>query len=138
MTEADLPVVLAIERAAFPGPWTAEMFRAADDFPCTAWMVRRGSESVGYAVFTVVADTCDLLNIAVAPAARRTGVGRFLLEAVMEDARTRGAAEIWLDVRASNAEAQRLYEQAGFRAVDRRKKYYQQEGEDALVMHRKL
>jgi ribosomal protein S18 acetylase RimI-like enzyme len=75
--------------------------------------------------------------LAVHPSARRSGLGRELLDAWEADVRTRGALKVWLDVRPSNEAALRLYQGAGYRSTGKRSRYYH-DGEDALLLERTL
>ncbi|HLU26651.1 MAG TPA: ribosomal protein S18-alanine N-acetyltransferase [Longimicrobiales bacterium] len=131
----DLPQVMRIEYASYTTPWTEATFR---ELLRRSDAVILGAEAegrlVGYAVFWVVADQGELGNIAVAPDWRGRGVGKKLLEAVIEQARGRAVRELFLEVRVSNEPARRLYETHGFREVGRRKNYYSVPTEDALVM----
>lgn len=93
--------------------------------------------AVGFALFRTVADEAELLTIAVDPACRRRGIGRQLLRLVIACARKRGGHSLFLEVGADNADARRLYDQTGFRAVGRRAAYYARPArppEDAVVM----
>ncbi len=85
----------------------------------------------------ITEDVAEIDMLAVHPAARRTGLGRRLLDAWEADVRTRGAARVWLDVRPSNEAALRLYRGAGYRPTGRRPRYYH-DGEDALLLERTL
>jgi ribosomal-protein-alanine N-acetyltransferase len=76
----------------------------------------------------------DIQTIAVAPAARRSGLGRTLMLALIGEARKRGAREVFLEVRADNPGAQTLYRQLGFDEIGVRPRYYEPDGVDALVM----
>jgi ribosomal-protein-alanine N-acetyltransferase len=82
-------------------------------------------------------DVAEIDMLAVHPSARRSGLGRRLLDAWEADVRTRGAAKVWLDVRPSNEAALRLYQRAGYRSTGRRPGYYH-DGEDALLLERAL
>jgi ribosomal-protein-alanine N-acetyltransferase len=95
-------------------------------------------EVLAYSIAWFAADEANLANLAVAPAHRRRGCGRALLDDLLAEARRRGAVSVWLEVRAGNAAAQRLYLDHGFRVVAVRKAYYRKEGEDALVMMKDL
>lgn len=75
-------------------------------------------------------------TIAVAPSAQRRGIGTALLVRLLDEAQRRGAAYVDLEVRADNANAQRLYERHGFEPIARRREYYQPSGTDAIVMRR--
>ncbi len=87
-----------------------------------------------YAVVWYVAREAELGNLAVAGSWRRLGLGRRLLDWALEKAQERGAERIFLEVRYSNTEAQRLYERRGFMQVGVRRRYYRAPAEDARVM----
>jgi [ribosomal protein S18]-alanine N-acetyltransferase len=91
----------------------------------------------GMVLFRVAADQAEVLTLAVAPAARRRGIGAALLAAAMQDAGRRGAAALFLEVAGANAAARALYARMGFRDVGRRRRYYA-DGTDALVMRAAL
>ena len=88
----------------------------------------------GYVVAIDAADEGEILNLAVAAAGRRHGVGRALVEAVVQALTSGGARHIYLEVRESNAPARALYATHGFREVGRRKQYYRRPVEDAIVL----
>jgi ribosomal-protein-alanine N-acetyltransferase len=141
MRTADLPHVMEIERVAYSTPWPESSFRGLLDRPDTALFVaesREASEIAGYAVSWAVADQGELGNIAVAPSWRHRGVGRILLEQVIETMRHWGVRELFLEVRPSNTIAQHLYRQHDFYEVGRRRGYYSSPTEDALVMRRAI
>ncbi len=134
---ADLPQVIAIERRAFPTPWSLAMFvleLSKSSGVCLAATV--GGRVVGYVVCSRYADVWHVMNVAVDPDQRRRGLGRALLEHLLGEV-GEGAA-LTLEVRRTNASAMRLYERLGFRAAGIRRRYYQDNGEDALVMWRNL
>jgi [ribosomal protein S18]-alanine N-acetyltransferase len=138
MSYADLAMVMEIERASFTMPWTEETFRGllrrSDSLLWVAESKREGV--VGYAAVWIVLDQAELGDIAVADGWRRRGVGRRLLETVLEAMAERSVRELYLEVRPSNREARRLYERYGFEEVGRRKDYYARPREDALVLRR--
>lgn len=138
-TYEHLPALAAIEQASFSWPWTLEQFRQelAKPYSHTLIALLHTSDSptvVGYAVFWVVADELHLLNLAVAPLYRRRGIGRALLNEVLSHGRNLGARIAWLEVRPSNTAALALYSSLGFRQVMVRKRYYVENGEDALIL----
>jgi len=136
MTAAHLPQVAALEKLCFPAdPWSEALFRNALDSPNAAVLLAEGGNGSiwGYAVLSVVLDEGNLDNIAVAPEARRRGVGDALLSAFVGFGRDRLSA-LTLEVRASNVAAIALYEKHGFAAVGRRKNYYDAPREDAVLM----
>ena len=140
MALADLDSVLAIERASFPTPWSrgAFVYELEQNGVARCWVGRVGGELVGYLCLWEVASELHITNLAVHPAWRRQGIARTLLGAILEDARHRRLALAVLEVRPTNVEAQRLYERFGFRVIGRRKGYYPDTGEDALIMEADL
>jgi [ribosomal protein S18]-alanine N-acetyltransferase len=139
MTAADLMAVMAIEQTAFSMPWRESTFESllhrsdADLIAAVA-----DGRLVGYAVCWTVVDQAELGNVAVDVEWRNRGVGRRLVEAALERARRRAAEECFLEVRESNRSAQSLYEKCGFRSIGRRRRYYSNPTEDALVMRAPL
>jgi ribosomal-protein-alanine N-acetyltransferase len=131
----DLPQVIAIERRAFPTPWSLSMFvleLSKASGVCLA--AEESRRIVGYLVCSRYADVWHLMNIAVDPAQRRRGVASALLAAMLERA---GRDESYtLEVRPSNAGAIALYERFGFRSAGTRRRYYSDTGEDAVIMWR--
>jgi len=91
-------------------------------------------EVSGYSIALSVLDESEILNIAVDPTRRGLGLGGLLLDSAMGQARSRGAAAVFLEVRESNESARRLYASRGFNEISRRKKYYRNPAEDALVL----
>ena len=134
---ADLPQVIAIERRAFPTPWSLAMFvleLSKASGVCLAATV--DGRVAGYVVCSRYADVWHVMNVAVDPEHRRRGIGAALLEHLL--AEVGDDAALTLEVRRTNAQAMRLYERHGFRAAGVRRRYYQDNGEDALVMWRNL
>lgn len=95
-------------------------------------------ELVGFGGYSIAADQADVIDVAVAPACRRRGIARTLMQTVLADASARGAAAIFLEVRASNVPAISLYTALGFSACGVRKNYYANPREDAVLMTRPL
>jgi [ribosomal protein S18]-alanine N-acetyltransferase len=126
--------VHAIEQGVFADPWSTQDFRdcLASD---AVFLVAENADQVdGYVVAIDAADEGEILNLAVAPQGRRRGLGRALVERVLDVLSGRGARQIYLEVRESNAPARRLYAALGFREVGRRKEYYRRPVEDAIVL----
>jgi ribosomal-protein-alanine acetyltransferase len=140
MGRADLGAVMAIERAAFSMPWRATTFESLLQRTDADLIAAVDAEDrlVGYAVVWTVVDQAELGNVAVDVEWRKRGVGRRLVEEALERARGRSAEECFLEVRESNRDAQALYERCGFRAIGRRRRYYSNPTEDALVMRAEL
>jgi ribosomal-protein-alanine N-acetyltransferase len=139
MERQDLDAVLAIERRAFAKPWSREFFEkelAAAQAQCTVGVAPGGGPApriVGYTVCWRVLDELHLLNVAVHHGVRGSGLGRRLVEAALDQARRTGARVVYLEVRAGNVSARRLYRRLGFREVGVRRGYYGV-GQDAIVM----
>lgn len=137
MREADLERVLQIEHESYSTPWPESSFRGLLRRSDATLLVADTNATVaGYAVSWAVLDQGELGNIAVAPEYRRRGIARVLIEAVIDDMKDRGVRELFLEVRVSNVPAQTLYDQYGFEVIGRRRNYYENPVEDALVMRR--
>ena len=135
MTTADLPRVLEIENACFSTPWKDATFRGLMRRTDTdLYVAELEDRIVGYSACWTVIDQSELGNVAVAPEARGRGVGGTLVDVVVERVKERGAHELFLEVRESNLVAQSIYRDRGFSVVGRRRSYYAQPTEDALVM----
>jgi ribosomal-protein-alanine N-acetyltransferase len=136
LTYADLPQVISIERRAFPTPWSLAMFVLELSKPggvCLAAV--RDERIVAYCICSRYDVVWHLMNIAVDPGHRREGLATALLTELVH--RVGGeAARVTLEVRESNHGAIDLYERFGFLAAGLRRRYYQDNGEDALIMWR--
>lgn len=141
MTEDRLDQVVAIERDAYPHPWTRGNFSDSLRSGYHAQLLCAGDAVLGYFVAMKGVDEVHLLNITVAPECQGQGFSRVMLDALAIWSRSQGAQWLWLEVRAGNARAQRVYERYGFRRVGERKSYYPSHAgrrEDAIVMSYKL
>lgn len=140
MTVESLDGVMALEAEVYPFPWTRGNFVDSLVAGYTAWTLNRPTgELVGYCVAMAGAAEMHLLNITVAPALRRGGHARRLLDALLEVCSASGAERLWLEVRQSNAAAREAYRRLGFATVGLRKGYYpapESSREDAVVMTR--
>lgn len=138
LSYSDLPQVLAVERRSFPTPWSLAMFVLELSKPtsvCLAAM--RDGALVGHLICSRYDTVWHLMNIAVDPGARRQGVATALLSALIERIDDgAGSAQLTLEVRPSNRAAIALYERFGFRSAGTRPRYYQDNGEDAVIMWR--
>ena len=135
LTYSDLPGVLAIERRSFPATWSLAMFVLELSKPSGVCLAAEGPNGiVGYLVCSRYADVWHLMNVAVDPDLRRRGIAGLLIDGMLE---TAGRDDSYtLEVRVSNHAAIEMYERIGFRAAGRRPRYYQDNGEDALIMWR--
>jgi ribosomal-protein-alanine N-acetyltransferase len=136
LTYADLPQVIAIERRSFPTPWSLAMFVLELSKPggiCLA--ARAGDRLAGYLVCSRYDSVWHVMNVSVDPDRRREGIAIALLDKLLERVADPDA-RFTLEVRTSNEGAIALYERFGFRSAGRRRRYYQDNGEDALIMWR--
>jgi [ribosomal protein S18]-alanine N-acetyltransferase len=135
-TPAAAAAMAAIHGAAFPTEqaWNAPAFAAQLALP---GVFGRLDPRGGLVLARVAAEEAELLTLAVAPPARRAGLGRALLAAALAEAAARGARTMFLEVAVSNQVALALYSAAGFTAVGRRPRYYA-DGQDALVLRAAL
>jgi ribosomal-protein-alanine N-acetyltransferase len=117
----------------FADPWSTQDFRDCVSF--ALFLVAEADDNVvGYAVALEAADEGEILNLAVAEAGRRRGLGRALVEAIVAALSDRGVRQVYLEVRESNAPARALYSEFGFKEVGRRRAYYRRPVEDAMVL----
>jgi [ribosomal protein S18]-alanine N-acetyltransferase len=136
LTYADLPQVIAIERRAFPTPWSLAMFVLELSKPsgiCLAAMLE--GTLAGYLICSRYERVWHIMNVAIDPDHRRQGLATALLTRLLERVNDEDA-RYTLEVRRSNHAAIALYERFSFRAAGLRRRYYQDNGEDALVMWR--
>ncbi len=143
MRISDLEQVMKIERACFPSPWAKDHFIRELDLSYGYHRVAVMSSSgesviVGYMVAWLVQEEFSIMNIAVRDDFRKQGIAKKFLQKGLAFARRGGAQTAWLEVRPSNIPARALYERFGFIQAGRRKRYYQDTGEDAIVMVRAL
>ena len=140
VVERDLVAIAKIERSAFSDPWSERSFREALAQPTIYFAAARSDEGtvLGYVVAWFVADEGQIANLAVAPEGWGSGIGRSLLTAALREAVSRGATDVYLEVRDSNLRARRLYGSCGFKEIGRRRGYYRLPVEDAVVLRRTL
>jgi [ribosomal protein S18]-alanine N-acetyltransferase len=129
----DLPSVIAIERRSFPTPWSLAMFVLELSKPSGICLAAEDDDGlVGYLVCARYDDVWHLMNVAVNPERRRHGVATELIERLFDEAGE--GARFTLEVRVSNGPAIAMYQQFGFRSAGHRRRYYHDNGEDALIM----
>ena len=140
MTLEDLDEVLEIERLSFKTPWSRAAFRyeIVQNRVARCVVVRAEARLAGYLCLWEIGHEIHITNLAVHPHRRGQGLARALLQATLDDGRARGVTLAFLEVRPSNVEALGLYESLGFSVIGRRKGYYFDTGEDALVMETRL
>jgi ribosomal-protein-alanine N-acetyltransferase len=136
MRREDINHVMAVERTLYAFPWTEGNFRDSLNAGYSCWIYQFGPYLVGYGVMMLAAGEAHVLNIAVAKNWQGQGLGRRLMQHLMNVARDYGATDIFLEVRPSNAVARKLYHGMGFNEIATRKHYYPAHNgrEDAILM----
>ena len=136
MTEADLEDVFAIERASYAFPWSEGIFRDCLRVGYVCRVLAVQSEVGGYGVMSMGAGEMHVLNLCIAEKYRCRGLGRHMLEHLLDRGAAVGMADAFLEVRPSNAAALRLYRTLGFQQIGMRRGYYQAVNgrEDACVL----
>ncbi len=137
MDENHVAGISALEQVCFSDPWSEASIASELRNPLSLWLVALdGDRVVGYVGSQSVLDGADMMNIAVDPAYRRTGVAQGLIERLEAALKDEGVICLALEVRASNAPAIGLYEKLGFTVVGKRPNYYRHPKEDALIMRK--
>ena len=120
----DLDAIMQIEPTIYSHPWTRGNFSDSLNSGYSAWVLERDGEMIGYALLMLVMDEAHLLNLSIAKAQQKRGLGRYLLEHMLKIAKTHKAANMFLEVRPSNVAAIALYENMGFCEISVRRGYY--------------
>lgn len=136
MNMTDLDAVMEIEPLIYSHPWTRGNFSDSLNSGYSAWVLEKNDEMIGYALLMMVMDEAHLLNLSIAKAYQKQGLGRYLLEHMLQIARNHHALNMFLEVRTSNTSAIALYENMGFNEMAIRRNYYPAKvgREDAVLM----
>ncbi len=135
----DLEQILALEKQCFSCPWNEKQFRLAlDQKMFNIFGLREHGRLLAYLSLYHIGEEMEILNLAVTPARRRQGLGSRLLGLVLQIGRNMGIEHVLLEVRESNVAARSLYAGLGFRQVGVRRRYYPDNGEDALLLRLEL
>lgn len=132
----DLDAIMIIEPQIYPHPWTRGNFSDSISSGYSAWVLLLDEKIIGYALLMMVLDEAHLLNLSIATAYQKQGLGRYLLEHMLQIAKNHQAANMFLEVRPSNISAIALYENIGFNEMAIRRNYYPAANgrEDAVLM----
>ena len=140
-----VPRIAALEAANFSAPWDEASIRGELENPLALWLAAEGEAGaceerpvLGYVGSQSCFEDADILNVCVAPEARRRGVAEALMLELERRLLPKGVEKITLEVRASNEPALRLYEKLGYARVSLRKNYYEKPREDALILQKQL
>lgn len=139
LTKADVKTVAGLEKASFSAPWTQESLLSTlsrADF--IGYVLETdGGEIVGYVFGSILFEDAELHRIAVKSESRGKGYGGRVLDGFLQGVKARGGERVFLEVRVSNAPARKLYDSRGFELF-RTRRYYYDDGEDALEMKKEL
>lgn len=140
LTVDDLDRLLEVEEACFNAPWSRESYRRelAENHLAHYWGVFAGPQLIGFAGYWLILDEGHITNVAVIPERQNQGVGRFLVQTVINGCLAGGGRFLTLEVRASNGPALHLYEKMGFVSAGVRPGYYDRPKEDAVIMWKEL
>ena len=132
----DLDAIMEIEPKIYPHPWTRGNFSDSLNSGYSAWVLLLNERIIGYALLMMVLDEAHLLNLSIASAYQKQGLGRLLLEHMLKIAQNHHATNMFLEVRPSNISAIALYENIGFNEMAIRRGYYPSATgrEDAVLM----
>ena len=137
MTAREVPQVAELEKLCFSQPWSEKSVAGELENPLSLWLVAMEGESLaGYVGSQTVMDETDMMNLAVAPEFRRQGVGETLVNALVVSLKELGSRCLTLEVRDSNEAARALYAKLGFGEIGRRRGYYRDPREDALILRK--
>ena len=137
MNEKHVAAVAALEKICFSDPWSENSVGSELHNKLALWLVaEEEGEVAGYIGSQTVMDETDMMNVAVHPDQRRKGIAEALVLSLVEELKQKGSRCLTLEVRASNAPAIALYEKLGFSQIGRRKNYYRNPREDALILRK--
>ena len=137
MNPAYVAQIAELEKICFSDPWSERSIASELDNKLAFWLVATEGETVaGYIGSQTVMDETDMMNVAVHPDFRRRGIAETLVTGLVEELKNNGSHCLTLEVRASNAPAIALYEKLGFSEIGRRKNYYRNPREDALILRK--
>ena len=136
MRAEDLAAVSAMENISYDFPWSAGIFSDCVKAGHPCWVLCVDADIAGYGILSMGAGEAHVLNLCIGPEYRGRGLGRHLLNRLLDIARWNGAEQAFLEVRPSNPLAKALYESVGFSEIGRRPRYYPAHNgrEDAIVM----
>ena len=137
MDQTHIDQIAELEKICFSDPWSEASIASELSNPLSCWLVAvEGERLAGYIGSQTVMGESDMMNVAVHPDFRRQGVAQALILALVDALKARGSHWLMLEVRHSNAPARALYEKLGFSEVGRRKNYYRNPKEDALILRK--
>lgn len=137
MKSSHVAQIAELEKICFSDPWSEKSIASELNNELAFWLTAiEGNHVAGYIGSQTVLDETDMMNVAVHPDFRRKGIAEALVNALVEALKTKGSRCLTLEVRASNVPAITLYEKLGFSEIGRRKNYYRNPREDALILRK--
>ena len=137
MQQRHVPQVAELEKICFADPWSERSVASELENSLSCWLVAMDGETLaGYVGSQTVLGETDMMNVAVRPDYRRQGIGENLILALIANLKARESHCLTLEVRDSNASARALYEKLGFSEIGRRRNYYRNPKEDALILRK--
>ena len=137
MNASHVAQIAELEKLCFSDPWSANSITSELDNKLAFWLVAMEEDQVaGYIGSQTVMDETDMMNVAVHPDYRRKGIAEALINDLVENLKKMGSRCLTLEVRASNVPAITLYEKLGFTEIGRRKNYYRNPREEALILRK--
>ena len=137
MHAANVAQIAQLEKICFSDPWSERSIASELDNNLAFWLVAVEGETVaGYIGSQTVMEETDMMNVAVHPDFRRQGIAEALVNGLVKQLKDMGSHCLTLEVRASNVPAISLYEKLGFTEIGRRKNYYRNPREDALILRK--
>lgn len=128
--------IIDLENKSFLAPWSAEAFEAeTEKHVSNLWALVEEDTIMGYICFWLLEQEIHIINFAVKPEKRNKGIGTHLLKQVIDTGISKNIENVWLEVRPSNLPALSIYKKFGFHEAGRRRGYYSETGEDAIVMN---
>ena len=138
LTKEDVSSIIEIERENFSDGWNESLLNSAfDSGRFYALSLIDENQTLGIITYSIAQDTADIEGVVTVKQFRRKGVGKMLVQQVLDSLKAQGVGKVFLEVRASNEPAKNLYHSKGFLDISLRKKYYQ-DGEDAIVMLKEI
>jgi len=135
----NIPAIMAIEKSAYDFPWTEGLLSGCLKNNNVFHAIFRQEEIIAYGILSCIVDESHILNLCVSPKHQQQGFGRQMLEYLLDIASREKSHTVFLEVRESNGEAQRLYENNGFNQVGERQRYYPgKDGRENAIIYAKV
>jgi ribosomal-protein-alanine N-acetyltransferase len=140
MSEMDMENVMEIEKAVYDFPWSVGIFQDCLSVGYCCWILEQDDEVSGYGIMSVLAGEAHILNLCIKPELQNNGLGKEMIDYLIDLAKVHEADVMFLEVRPSNGQAIKIYERSGFDEVGNRKDYYPAKfgREDALILAKQL